>query len=419
LDPLEYLFGLEHFGIKLGLDNISALVEALGHPERTFKSIHIAGTNGKGSVTAMVERALRAAGHASARYTSPHLVDLTERFVVNGHQVSKAVLSDAVEAIRVGAEGLRSQGALLVHPTFFEVTTAAAFELFRRAGVEVAVLEVGLGGRFDATNVVSPIVTAITSIALDHEAHLGATLREIAFEKAGIIKPGVPVVLGDLPREAAGVIERVAGERDAPIVRAGVSTLGDRCVGLRGAHQRGNAAVAVAVLEAVNRQGIRIPEDAIEEGLSRPDWPGRLDFRRVDNRRELWMDAAHNPAGAAALAAFLASQPAKLPLVFGAMRDKDATGMLAALLPETRGVILTRAASARAADPEDLASCARKLSPSAAITVVPSVSEALKTAWDASPRVVVAGSIVLLGEVLSLIELYRASAEEPGVRESG
>jgi dihydrofolate synthase/folylpolyglutamate synthase len=404
LDPLDYLFGLERFGIKLGLDNISALVEKLGHPERTFKAIHIAGTNGKGSVTAMVDAALRAGGHSSARYTSPHLIDLTERFVINGHRASTEALTAAVASVRDAADALRSEGSLVVHPTFFEVTTAAAFVLFQRAGVELAVLEVGLGGRFDATNVVSPAVTAITSIALDHQAHLGATHGEIAFEKAGIIKPGVPVVLGDLPLDASRVIEHVARERDAPILHAGASTLGHRHVGLPGAHQLGNAAVAVAVLKALDRQRIQIPEEAIEQGLSRPDWPGRLDFRRLDDRRELWLDAAHNPAGAAALAAFLASEPEKLPLVFGAMRDKDATGMLAALLPETRGVILTRAASTRAADPEDLATCARKLSPSAAIVVEPSVSEALKTAWAASPRIVVAGSIVLLGEVLTLIE---------------
>jgi len=405
LNPLEYLFSLEQFGIKLGLDNISALVERLGHPERTFKTIHIAGTNGKGSVTAMVDRALRFAGRSSARYTSPHLVDLTERFVINGKPVSTEALTEAVGAVRNAAESLRSEGGLLVHPTFFEVTTAAAFELFRRAGVEVAVLEVGLGGRYDATNVVSPVVTAITSIALDHQAHLGATLGDIAFEKAGIIKPRVPVVLGELPREASTVIERVARGRDAPILRASTATLGHIRVGLPGAHQLGNAAVAVAVLKELSRQGIPLPKDAVEHGLTSPGWPGRLDLRRVDDRRELWLDAAHNPAGAAALAAFLASQPHKLPLVFGAMRDKDATGMLTALLPETDGLILTRASSARSAHPADLAAGARKLFPSASMRVEPSVSEALKIAWEVSPRIVVAGSIFLLGDTLTALGL--------------
>src|SRR5713101_4376009 len=174
------------------------LVARLGHPEDAFRSIHIAGTNGKGSVTAMADAALRMAGHRSARYTSPHLIDLAERFVIEGRPVAPDALHRAVRDVRDVVDLLRRRGALQFHPTFFEVTTAVAFELFRRAGVEIAVCEVGLGGRLDATNVVSPdevVVTAITSIALDHQVHLGSTLREIAFEKAGIIKPGVPVVI--------------------------------------------------------------------------------------------------------------------------------------------------------------------------------------------------------------------------------
>jgi len=196
---LDYLFGLEQFGIKFGLENISRLVEQLGHPERAFLALHIAGTNGKGSVTAMVDTALRAAGHRAARYTSPHLVDLNERFVVDGRPAADEEMTDAVEIVRDAIRQLRSTGALQAEPTFFEATTAVAFELFRRAKVEVAAIEVGLGGRLDATNVLTPTATAITSIGFDHERYLGATLREIAVEKAGIIKPGVPVVVGALP----------------------------------------------------------------------------------------------------------------------------------------------------------------------------------------------------------------------------
>ncbi len=215
MDPLAYLFGLEQFGIKFGLDNISAIVARLGHPELAFASVHIAGTNGKGSVTAMVDATLRAAGHRSARYTSPHLVDLAERFVIDGRPVDHDALVAAVADVRDVVDGLRADGALDVQPTFFEVTTAVAFELFRRAGVEVAVLEVGLGGRLDATNVVSPLATAITSIAFDLQLYLGTTLREIALEKAGIIKPGVPVVVGALDPEALDAIAGVARERGA------------------------------------------------------------------------------------------------------------------------------------------------------------------------------------------------------------
>src|SRR5216683_6249143 len=165
--PLDWLFGLDQFGIKLGLDNINTLLDALGHPERAFRSVHVAGTNGKGSVTAMVDAALRAAGHRSARYTSPHLIDLAERFVVDGRPVAPEALGQAVRDVRDVVSLLRRHGTLQFHPTFFEVTTAVAFELFRRAGAEVAVCEVGLGGRLDATNIVRPEVTAITSIAFD------------------------------------------------------------------------------------------------------------------------------------------------------------------------------------------------------------------------------------------------------------
>ena len=203
--PLPWLFALEQFGIKFGLENISAIVERLGHPERAFRSIHIAGTNGKGSVTAMVDAALRDAGHRSARFTSPHLVDLSERFVIDGRPVNGDALAAAIDDVRMAIDDLRAHGRLDVQPTFFEVTTAVAFLLFQRAGVDVAVLEVGLGGRLDATNVVTPpalVATAITSIAFDHQLYLGTTLREIALEKAGIIKPGVPVVVGPLDPEA-------------------------------------------------------------------------------------------------------------------------------------------------------------------------------------------------------------------------
>src|ERR1700688_3276918 len=181
-DPLEWLFGLEQFGIKLGLDNITVLLDALGHPERAFKSVHIAGTNGKGSVTAMVDAALRAAGHRSARFTSPHLVDLSERFVIDGRPVSQEALVAATTDLRDRIEALLAAGALRAQPTFFEVTTALALELFRRAGSEIAVIEVGLGGRLDSTNVITPVVASITSIALDHERYLGHTLGAIAVE---------------------------------------------------------------------------------------------------------------------------------------------------------------------------------------------------------------------------------------------
>ena len=404
MDPISYLFGLEQFGIKFGLDNISTLVERLGHPERAFQSVHVAGTNGKGSVTAMVDAALRAAGHRSARYTSPHLVDLTERFVIDGRPVSEGALGAVVADLQRLAESLLEDGTLSAPPTFFEVTTVAAFELFRRAGVAVAVVEVGLGGRLDATNVILPAVTAITSIAFDHERYLGSTIEEIAFEKAGIIKPGVPVVIGELQPEAAAVIHRIARERGADVIRTTAADARGFSIGLPGAHQAGNAAIAVKLLETLDAQGMLVPREAIAHGLSQPEWPGRLDRRRLADGRELLLDAAHNPAGAAALASYLrAEHGGPCPLVFAAMKDKDTAGMFAALLPAVSHLILTRATSPRSADPSALEAQARAIS-DLPVTIALSLAEALEIAWRDSPRIVVAGSIFLLGDVLKQIE---------------
>ncbi len=415
MDELAYLFNLEQFGIKFGLDNIRNILARLGNPERTFRSIHIAGTNGKGSVTAMVDAVLRRAGHRCARYTSPHLVSLTERFVVDGRAVDAAAMREAARDVRDGIEALRADGTLQAAPTFFEATTALAFELFRRASVEVAVIEVGLGGRLDSTNVIDPTVTAITSIDFDHQQYLGSTLEAIALEKAGIIKSGVPVIVGDVGAEAMTAIERTARERQAEIVRArdGVAIsqrprisaeanvfelrtpardYGALTLALRGEHQISNALVAVRLLERLDACGIRVA------------WPGRLDHRVFDGGRELILDAAHNPAGAAALASYLRTIGGQQPvLVFGAMRDKDIHGMLSALLPTVSRMIVTRASNSRSAEPEALAAEARAIAPALAVEVIASPAAALAAARSASPRVVVAGSIFLLGDVFKEI----------------
>jgi dihydrofolate synthase/folylpolyglutamate synthase len=417
---LAYLFGLEQFGIKFGLENISTLLAHLGHPERAFASVHIAGTNGKGSVTAMADAALRAAGHRSARYTSPHLVHVRERFVVDGQAVPEDALVDAIADVREAIVRLRSTGGLEGEPTFFEATTAVAFELFRRAQVEVAVIEVGMGGRLDATNVITPVAAAITSIGFDHERYLGTTLREIAIEKAGIIKPGVPVVVGDLPPEARQAIEQIARARGADLVRADETALtqrhvqgvhvsrgfpGDAPLALRGRHQRKNAAVAATLLDVIDARGLTVPPAAVVEGLTHVTWPGRLDLRRVGAGREALLDAAHNPDGAAALAAYLAeSWPEKPPLVLAAMRDKDVRGMFRALLPAVGSLVLTRASNPRSAEPAVLAVQAREVAPGVPIAIEPSLRAALDAAWRQSPRIVVAGSIFLIGDVMKEID---------------
>ena len=422
-DPLSYLFGLGQFGIKFGLDNMFAIVGRLGHPERSFRSVHIAGTNGKGSVTAMIDAGLRAAGHRSGRYTSPHLVDLTERFVIDGRPVAADKMVAAVADVRSVIEQLLAEGVLQAHPTFFEVTTAVAFELFRRAGVETAVLEVGLGGRLDATNVIEPVATAITSIAYDHQQYLGSTLVEIAREKAGIIKPRVPVVVGDVEPQVLATIAEIARARGAPLIRAadgatvtrrpaatiGLRTpardYGDVTIGLPGAHQIGNALVAVRILELLDSQGIAVPAGAVRSALARPSWPGRLDLRRLADGREILFDAAHNPAGTAALASYLREvEPGRLPLVFAGMHDKDLDGMLRTLLPVVGPLVVTRASNRRSADPERLVDLARRIAPDTSVTVAASPIEALDLAWRTSRRIIVAGSIFLLGDVMKVAQ---------------
>jgi dihydrofolate synthase/folylpolyglutamate synthase len=420
-DPVAYLFGLEQLGIKFGLDAIRAICAALGNPQDTYRSIVVAGTNGKGSVTAVIDTALRCAGYAAARYTSPHLTRLEERFVIGGAPVSVEDLRAAADRVRSAVEGLLAAGTLAAHPTFFEATTAVGFELFRRARVEVAVLEVGLGGRLDATNVVTPLAAVITSIALDHERLLGATIREIAFEKAGVIKPGGLVIAGDLPADARGTIARVARDRGATLVAAAEGTLvdsrqeagetmfsattpegryGPLRLALRGRHQAANALVAIRTLEALGDRGLRIGHAAIVEALETTSWPGRLQRVAVPGG-EVVLDAAHNPAGASALAVYLAETwPGKLPIVFGAMHDKDVRGMLAALLPCASRLVVTAPRMRRAMPCAELATVARELAPDLRIDARALARDALATALESGRVVCACGSIFLVGELL-------------------
>jgi dihydrofolate synthase/folylpolyglutamate synthase len=403
LDSLAYVFSLEQFGIKFGLDNIRALLARLGNPHQAYRSIHIAGTNGKGSVTAMVDAVLRRAGHRSARYTSPHLVDLSERFVVDGRPVSTDDMRQSAADVRNVIDAMIGDGTLPARPTFFEATTAMAFDLFRKAGVEFAVIEVGLGGRLDSTNVIEPVVTAITSIDLDHQQYLGNTLASIAAEKAGIIKESIPVVVGDVAAEAYDVIARVAQERHAELIpsRQRLRDYGTLHIGLRGEHQIANANVALGVLEALERRGVAVGSDAIRDGLATVTWPGRLDHRTLADGHQIILDAAHNPAGARALASYVRSLGGVRPtLVFGAMRDKDVEGMLVELLPEVARVVVTKPSNQRSTDPQELASRIRKIAPSLEVSVVVSPREAVGAATRSSPLTIVAGSIFLLGDVI-------------------
>ena len=426
-DPLAYLFGLQRFGVKLGLDPMHALNEALGHPDRRFRSILVAGTNGKGSVAAMVERGLRAAGYSTGLYTSPHLIELNERFAVDGCPIDDAALAAEAAHVREAIEQLRASGRLAQPPTFFEATTALALALFRRRTVDVAVLEVGMGGRFDATNAVPALAAAIPSVDLDHQQYLGGTLAEIAFEKAGVIKPGTVVVSAEEKPEARDVLRREASARGARYVDAreevvvrwrvdaGLSRVealetpraryGPLTLALRGRHQLRNAAVAVRLLEELTPAGIEIPHDAIEAALADVRWRGRLELVECAPGRRMLLDPAHNVAAAAALGAYVtAVYPCGLPFVFGALADKDVTGMLDALGNAASRIICTPIASPRARSTAELVAAARASRCAAPIESAASPAAALSSAWRTSPVAAVAGSVYLVGEVLQALD---------------
>jgi dihydrofolate synthase / folylpolyglutamate synthase len=436
---LERLSSLETFGIKLGLENISRLCEALGYPERSFTTLHVAGTNGKGSVTAMAHAALRAAGLRTARYTSPHLADITERFVIGDSAVDTATFNEVAHEVLDLADRLVTSGTLRVLPTFFEATTAIAFELFRRASVEVAVIEVGLGGRFDATNVITPVAGAITTIGFDHQQHLGTTLAEIAFEKAGIIKAEMTVVAGALPVTAMDVVRRVAAERGATLVESAADTTvtaeaidgaarvtletprgqyGPLTLALRGDHQIGNAVVATRLLEEAAAAGVPVAAEHIARGLSTAQWPARLEYLQMDGTRRLLLDSAHNAEGAGALAAHLRRwHPAGMPLVVGIMRDKDVHDILAPLLPLTSHVVATAAATPRALPADELAGRVRAVAERLGLANLPidvddDPMRAVERAFAAGDLVCVAGSIFLVGPLREQL-LTRAIATAP------
>jgi dihydrofolate synthase / folylpolyglutamate synthase len=415
-DPRAALFALEQIGIKLGLEQIRGLVAALGHPDRAFHSIVVAGTNGKGSVTAMVERGLRAAGYRTGRYTSPHLVRLEERFAIDGAPISSECLDAA--AARV----LRAGTRLPAPPSFFEATTALALDVFRQAAVDVAVLEVGLGGRLDATNVVTPVAVAITSVDFDHEQYLGTTLDTIAAEKAGVIKSACDVVLSENPPIVVDVVARRCRDVGATLVsaREGVevqlSELDGRTrmelttpvhryasmtLGLRGAHQVTNALTAIRLMEQVTlgTSGLGVSAEAIREGVETVEWPGRLEIVAHGDIKVL-IDGAHNPAGARALATYVARTYGRpLPMVVGVMHDKKIDEVVAALAPAASRFFFTSPATSRAAAPEELVTAAARVAPGVMAEPVREPMDAVRAASEHGQPVVVAGSLYLAGEI--------------------
>jgi dihydrofolate synthase/folylpolyglutamate synthase len=407
-EALAYLASLAPSTIRMGLERITAALARLGDPQRAYASVHVAGTNGKGSTCALIASCLSQSKRVGF-YSSPHLVRVNERFKVNGEDIADEVLATRVGELldRLGRDH---------ELTYFEFGTALAFWHFAQERVDLAVVEVGLGGRLDATVLCAPAVTAITSISFDHQELLGDTLPAIAAEKAGIVKPGVPVVVARQRPEVLEVFERFARERGAALIVEGRDvvfrsdtftgrshTVGGFTLPLEGAHQSQNAGVALGCLEVLAGQGVfRWDDDAIRRGVAATRWPGRL--QQVDGVPPIVLDGAHNPAGVEALVAALERLSAGRPLhlVFGVFADKDSAPMMRALFPLMASVHLTPLHSPRSKDPTTYVADAKALA--ARVEVADSVEAALDQATSEGGLVVVAGSLHLVGEALAVLE---------------
>jgi dihydrofolate synthase/folylpolyglutamate synthase len=409
---LDWLYALEAAkGMDFKLERVALALERLGNPQRRYLALHVAGTNGKGSVAAVLDAVLRAAGRRVGLYTSPHLVDLTERIQVDGVPVAREAVVELADAVRAASA---SRGIDL---TFFECLTVMAFRHFARSGIEVAVVEVGLGGRLDATNVVDPLVSVVTTIGRDHMEWLGDTLASIAAEKGGIIKPGRPVVLGRIDGEAATVLRRLAREQGAPLFELGRDYRADGVGGLEfdglgwslrglplvltGAHQRDNAATAVAALAAA-RSVLPVDEAALRAGLAAVCWPGRLEV--VGQTPLTIVDGAHNADGAAALARELPGLigPRPLHLLFAVMGDKDWRPMVEHLAPLCRSVVVTEVMRPRGAPAGEVAAAFSSQCAAAAEPDLMQAWERVRAAAGSDGAVVAAGSLFLVGALRAL-----------------
>ena len=399
-EALAWLFATQRFGIKLGLDNSRRLFAALSVPAPNERIIHVAGTNGKGSVCALLASVCRAARYRTALFTSPHLVTFRERIQVNGEMISEEEVARALTNIR------QLISAWEPHPTFFEITTALALDHFRNLEAEIIILETGMGGRLDATNAVQSVVSVLTPIDFDHEKWLGSTLTEIAREKAGIIKAGVPVISALQAPEVETVIRARAQECDAPLDF--VRQLFERLpIALSGTHQKQNAALALSALHTAR---IEVSDDAIARGLAAVVWPAR--FQRWDERTII--DGAHNPAGARTLAETWRESfgEQKATILLSVLEDKDVAGICAALGPVARRWLLPSIRSSRALSSEKLRLTISKQEPDAPVAIMPSFAEAWAEARRDAALILVTGSLHFAGEALAFLEGRPAAFEE-------
>jgi len=402
-EALAWLYATQRFGIKLGLENIERLLAALprngdfqiaaGGLEfaAPCKVIHVAGTNGKGSVCAMSDALARAAGHRTGLFTSPHLISFRERIRVNGEEISEDEVARGLTEIR---ERIRDWDP---HPTFFEIATALALQHFQRTRCEILVLETGMGGRLDATNAVQSSVSVITPIDFDHEKWLGQSIDQIAKEKAGIIKPRIPVISAPQRPEAEVIIRQRAEQCEAPLQFVNDPWTKTR-IALRGEHQKMNAALAIAALQATD---IKVSDDATTRGLSSVEWPARFQIWN----EHIVIDGAHNPASARILAQTWREEfgDEHAIILLAILRDKNAAAIVDALRPIASKFLLPRIRSERALPPHDLASIFSFKTPSLPHSITPSVAEAISAAQRGSERVLITGSLHFAGEALAFL----------------
>jgi dihydrofolate synthase / folylpolyglutamate synthase len=416
-DTVRFLFSLGHElkVVKWDLERMRVLLMELGNPHLRGRFVHVAGTNGKGSTCAMIESVLRADGFRTGLYTSPHLISPRERIRIDGAMISEVSWVRVFEEVHSASERLLAAERIETHPSFFETTTAMAFLAFAQAGTELTVLETGLGGRLDATNVVEPEVAVITPIDFDHEAFLGSSIESIAAEKAGILKAGRPAVFSEQRSEALRILETRALELDIPVRQsaawrvenpeygrygsrftlAGDEEIPVECP-LAGEHQVENARTAVAALALMG-----VPATAIRSGIAATSWPGRLE--RIAQHPDIILDGAHNPAAARVLAAyirrFFEGEPVRI--IFGAMRDKAVDEVTNILFPLATEIILTAPNQPRALNPQSLAEMLN--SDERNIEVAPSIHEALDLARRSPMATFITGSLFLVGEARAIL----------------
>jgi dihydrofolate synthase/folylpolyglutamate synthase len=427
-EAIQFLYGLQLFGANFGLERSEKLAALAGNPQGKLRFIHVAGTNGKGSTCAMIESIYRAAGLRVGLFTSPHLVSFRERIQINRQLIPESELVRLVEELRAALQSSAGVSPAPDRrdacPTLFEFATVMALKFFAEQKCDLVIWETGLGGRLDATNIVTPLASVITNIAFDHQQWLGDTLEKIAAEKAGIIKTGIPVVTATDEPSALAVIEKIAQEKNAPLTRIQKSKIKNQKskLSLLGEHQKLNAALALATVEVLQRQ-IPVSEEKIREGLLSVNWPGRLQLIEKTGGQKILLDGAHNVAGVEALRAAL---PVGVPLTFivGFLGDKDWRPMCEILAPLAAKIFCVPVASARTADACELAETFRAANPSAEVLVCDSLSEALEKSGSrgrsphhAQNLIVITGSLYLVGEALELLGLSPADAGERGLND--